>query len=103
MEKILISSCLMGIPVRYDGKSVPVESQILERWKSEGRLVAVCPEVLGGLPVPRPSVEIIGIGGGQAVWDGKTSVQRKDGFDDTQSFLLGAQSALEIAKKLNIK
>jgi len=53
-SKILISACLLGQPVRYDGQSKDIENTILELWKSEGLLVPVCPEVSGGLPVPRP-------------------------------------------------
>ncbi|WP_406741240.1 2-thiouracil desulfurase family protein, partial [Bordetella pertussis] len=28
------------------------------RWQAERRVVAVCPEVAGGLPTPRPPAEI---------------------------------------------
>ena len=50
---ILISACLLGAPCRYDGtgKLEPA----LERLRAQGHtLVPVCPEVLGGLPTPRP-------------------------------------------------
>ncbi|MEV4252932.1 DUF523 domain-containing protein [Spirillospora sp. NPDC049652] len=58
MERILVSSCLLGRPVRYDGAAKPVTDDLFERWRAEGRLVAVCPEIAGGLPVPRPAAEI---------------------------------------------
>lgn len=38
--------------------------------------VLICPEVLGGLPTPRPSAEIIG-GNGDDVLDGKAKVITK--------------------------
>ena len=48
----------------------------------------VCPEVLGGLPTPRPCSEIK---------DGK--VVNAENADVTPQFELGAQRALEIAEK----
>lgn len=102
-EKILISSCLLGKPVRYDGKSVPLEHSLIETWKSEGRLIPVCPEVLGGLPVPRPSAEIMGASTGDDVLAGKAEIKTVSGNDVTSYFLSGAKSALESAKSWNIK
>ena len=58
--KILISACLLGQPVRFDGQSKLVKNSTLVLWNNEGRLVPVCPEVSGGLPVPRPAAEIQG-------------------------------------------
>ncbi|MFC4913390.1 DUF523 domain-containing protein [Actinomadura gamaensis] len=60
MERILVSSCLLGRPVRYDGAAKPVADALFDRWRAEGRLVAVCPEIAGGLPVPRPPAELTG-------------------------------------------
>ena len=52
MQKILVSRCLLGHRVRYDGGSHgPFD--LLERWQAQGRVVALCPEVAGGLPTPR--------------------------------------------------
>lgn len=48
----------MGRPVRYDATAKPVTDDPFERWRAEGRLVSVCPEVSGGLPVPRPPAEL---------------------------------------------
>ena len=58
MEKILISSCLLGHPVRYDGTGKTETHSLISQWSSEDRLVPICPEVCGGLPVPRPPAEI---------------------------------------------
>ncbi|OBX37041.1 hypothetical protein A8U91_01389 [Halomonas elongata] len=52
MEKLLISACLLGQPVRYDGRAKTQQSDILARWREEGRLVTVCPEVQAGLATP---------------------------------------------------
>ncbi|MEL0642446.1 DUF523 domain-containing protein [Pseudoalteromonas aliena] len=58
MEKILISSCLLGLPVRYDGKSQAILHPQINLWRNENRFVMFCPEVAGGLATPRPSAEI---------------------------------------------
>ena len=57
-ERVLVSACLLGEPVRFDGGSAALDHPLLRRLHAEGRLVAVCPEVAGGLPVPRPPAEI---------------------------------------------
>ena len=60
---LLVSACLVGEPVRYDGLSKANNDSRIERWSREGRLVPICPEVLGGLPVPRLPAEIEGADG----------------------------------------
>ncbi|WP_143218550.1 DUF523 domain-containing protein, partial [Achromobacter xylosoxidans] len=52
MQYVLVSSCLLGNPVRYDGRGAPHDNAVLTRWRDEGRVVAVCPEMAGGMPVP---------------------------------------------------
>ncbi|WP_282606691.1 DUF523 domain-containing protein [Pelagibius sp. Alg239-R121] len=99
MEKILVSACLLGKPVRYDGSDKTVASSILSQWQREGRVVGLCPEVEAGLPVPRPPAEIIGGRGGDAVHDGTAKILENTGKDVTQSFLAGAWKALETARK----
>ena len=96
MIKILISSCLLGEPVRYDGAGAGATSAWLERWRDEGRLVPFCPEVAGGLPVPRPPMEIRGRGGA-AVLRGAARVVAASGREETASFLAGARQALRTA------
>ena len=87
MKKILISECLYGErAVRYDGAEIPLTDPILLRWKAEGRLVPVCPELLGGLGVPR----------GESQRRGDRIVTR-DGADVTEAFAAGAEAALHIA------
>jgi len=103
MQKILISGCLIGQKVRYHGNDALCRSSILERWQQENRLVAICPEIAGGLPVPRASCEIVGEGGGLAVLAGKAKVMSHNGIDRTDAFLAGANKTLELAKNHNIK
>lgn len=91
--RILVSSCLLGEPVRYDGKSKPVSHQILQKWQSQDRIISFCPEVAGGLPIPRPAAEIS--------HDGK--VLTANSIDVTEAFDLGAQKALSLCLKNNVK
>lgn len=63
MQRVLVSACLLGQPERYDGGTVATEGGILARWQMEGRIVPMCPEMAGGLPVPRLPAEIHGEGG----------------------------------------
>jgi uncharacterized protein YbbK (DUF523 family) len=56
--------------------------------------VPICPEVAGGLSVPRPAAEIQG-DGGSAVLEGTARVVTSDGTDVTDAFLAGAGAGLE--------
>jgi uncharacterized protein YbbK (DUF523 family) len=96
--KILISACLMGHAVRYDGTGKPLSHPAIERWKSEGRLVSICPEMAGGMPVPRPPAEIENGASGDDVLQGRARVMEITGGDVTAEFIAGAQKALAFAK-----
>ncbi len=100
MKKILISACLLGDPVRYDGQSKPVDNPLIRQWQAQGRLIPFCPELEGGLPVPRPSAEILG-GNGDAVLEGRARIVTREG-DVTREFLAGAQAALSKVIKEDI-
>ncbi len=90
MQKILVSACLLGAPVRYNGTDKKTNHPVLQRWIDEGRVVPVCPEVLGGLGTPRPPAEIIHVGG-------LRRVTANTGRDVTSEFERGAAEALEQA------
>lgn len=92
-NKILVSRCLFGgDPVRYDGKSKAETDLLFDEWRREGILVPVCPEVDGGLPVPRPPAEIM--------QDGR--IVNAEGLDVTGEYSLGARIALETAIRENV-
>jgi len=91
MERVLVSSCLLGRPVRYDGRAKTSSSRILARWRAEGRLVPFCPELAGGLGVPRPPAEL---------QDGR--VVTVDGQNVTDAFTLGAELALAAARNAGV-
>lgn len=88
--KILISSCLVGENVKYDGGNNALHVKILEQWKQEGLLVPLCPEVLGGLSVPRSPCEVI---------EGTQTVICKSGEDVSAEFAKGAKESLRIAQE----
>ncbi|MFC5541365.1 MAG: DUF523 domain-containing protein [Bacilli bacterium] len=94
---ILVSSCLAGLKVRYNGTHCLDEK--VAKLIEEKKAVAVCPEVLGGLSTPREPAEIIG-GDGNDVLDGKAKVVTENGKDVTEHFLRGAYATLEVAKKV---
>ncbi|MEG0248678.1 MAG: DUF523 domain-containing protein [Pseudomonas sp.] len=100
-HKVLVSACLLGQPVRYDGRASG-HPDLLQRWQSEGRIVPLCPEVAGGLPTPRPPAEIPG-GQGSTVVDGLVPVVTVDGEDVSAQFLAGAQIALELVRRHGIR
>lgn len=97
MERILVSSCLLGSPVRYNGTAKPVRADLVDRWRAEGRLVPFCPEVSGGLPVPREPAEPTGPA--TSVLEGTASIRTASGKDVTPHFLQGAHLALETAQQ----
>jgi len=101
MVKVLVSACLLGERVRYDGAEVPCDSEILSSWKDDGLAVPFCPEVAGNLPVPRPPAEIIARTGTDVLEKG-TGVFNINGKDVTENFIKGAKKALEVARKMNI-
>lgn len=97
MDKILISACLMGRPVRYDGKGKPLHHPAISRWQGEGRLVIFCPEQAGGMPTPRPPAEIENGGTGDDVLQGRARVLEVTGGDVTAEFIDGGRKAVDIA------
>lgn len=94
-EKILISSCLLGEFVKYDGTNNKLSLELLEKLKLKYDLYPVCPEVEGGLAIPRVPCEI--------VTTKPLKIINKNGIDKTYEFLKGARKAQEICKKYKIK
>lgn len=99
MNKILVSACLMGHAVRYDGQSKPLAHPAIARWIEEGRLVTICPEMSAGMPVPRPPAEIEGGATGEDVLAGRARVAEITGGDVTEEFEQAAENALALATK----
>ncbi|WP_343727271.1 DUF523 domain-containing protein [Burkholderia seminalis] len=96
--KILVSLCVIGHPVRYNGSAKTAAHEALAGWQREGRLVPVCPELAGGLGVPRPPAEIAEGGSGQQVLSGTARIVDVNGADVTAPFVSGARTALALAQ-----
>lgn len=97
LPNILVSACLLGRPVRYDGAARTLEDALVDRWIAQGRVVSVCPEVMAGLPTPRPPAEIAEGQGGSAVTGGTGRIVEAGGKDVTATYLAGARIALDQA------
>jgi uncharacterized protein YbbK (DUF523 family) len=95
---ILVSSCLAGLEVRYNGTHC-LNKEILQMF-DENKAVTVCPELLGGFLTPREPAEIIG-GDGFDVLDGKARVIEKSGRDVTELYIKGAYATLSKAQDLD--
>ncbi|EGU58885.1 hypothetical protein VINI7043_08155 [Vibrio nigripulchritudo ATCC 27043] len=102
MEKVLISSCLVGNKVRYNASCLSVPESDLDWLHSNLELVVFCPELSAGMPIPRAPAEIIQ-GKGNDVILGAASVVGDDGIDVTNQFIEGAQNTLEMCKEHQIK
>ena len=92
----IASACLVGIKCRYDGEAR--EDENIRKLYAQGRVKAVCPELLAKLKSPRCPSEIVD-GDGDDVLAGRVKVMAQDGGDITKEFLSGAEKTLEIAKK----
>lgn len=95
---IVISACLVGEKVRYDGNHKL--DLFYKNLIDEKKAISICPEILGGLQVPREPAEIIG-GDGYDVWNDQAKVMTVAGRDVTIQFKEGAKRALSIIKDLN--
>lgn len=94
---IIVSSCLAGMKVRYNGTDC-LEQGIRQLLDSR-QAVAVCPELLGGFSTPREPAEIIG-GSGRDVLEGQARVVDRAGNDVTAMYIEGAYAALEQTRSL---
>src|SRR5262249_27857403 len=90
--RVLVSACLLGAEVRHHGGAATIDHPILRRWREEGRIVGVCPEMAGGFPSPRAPAEIRGC-----------RVVTVDGRDVTPAFETGAAVAVRMARELGIR
>jgi uncharacterized protein YbbK (DUF523 family) len=97
---ILVSSCLAGLEVRYNGTH-SLDNKI-RKLIEENKATTVCPELLGGFSTPREPAEIIG-GNGEDVLDRKAKVVEKSGRDVTEMYIKGAYATLNKAKEIGAK
>jgi uncharacterized protein YbbK (DUF523 family) len=102
MNKILVSACLLGDPVRYDGRAKGLDNQLLDSLLRQHRVIRFCPEVAGGLPVPRDAAEIEN-SDGSAVIEQRARVITHAGEDVSDHFVSGAKQALALCQQHHIR
>ncbi|WNP36752.1 DUF523 domain-containing protein [Enterobacter kobei] len=98
MNRILISACLMGFKVRYNGSEKASLMAHLVRWQKERRLVIHCPELAAGLPTPRSPAEIV-FADGKDVMRKQARIIENTGSDVTAHYQLAAWLALRTAQE----
>jgi uncharacterized protein YbbK (DUF523 family) len=84
-EVVVVSACLVGEKVRYDGKDKLAALPI----RDDQEVLPLCPEILAGMGCPRPSVQFTG--GGRIV--------DQQGVDRTEAMHAGARRAAELAER----
>ncbi len=95
MKLYMASACLVGAACRYNGEAKTDET--IRAMLARGEVVPFCPELLGGMDIPRPAMELSG-GDGGAVLDGTARVlARNGGVDCTAAMQDGARRSLAIA------
>lgn len=88
--KIAVSACLLGENCKYNGGN-NYNEKVMEFVKGH-EVIGICPELLGGLPVPREPAEIV---------DG--IVRTKDGASVNEEFRHGAEAAMNIIEENDIE
>jgi uncharacterized protein YbbK (DUF523 family) len=83
---LLVSACLLGVACNHVGAANTSDAVVALR--ESHRVIAVCPESVGGLPTPRPRAE--------RQSDGR--VRTEDGTDVTEWYERGARHSVELAR-----
>jgi uncharacterized protein YbbK (DUF523 family) len=89
-EKILVSACLLGTNCKYNGGN-NYREEVME-FLRDYEIIPICPEIMGGLPTPRPASEIK-----------ENKVININNEDVTINFKKGAEETLKLAKLLGVK
>lgn len=87
---LVVSECLIGGNCKYNGGNNYHKTLI--HYIKNIDVIPICPEVLGGLPVPRVPCEVVG-----------GRVKSRDGLDVTKEFLDGAEKSLSLCKKYGVR
>ena len=88
MERLMVSACLLGFDCKYSGGNNRLPEDKLSALRAKYRLIPVCPETAGGLPIPREPSERRG--------DRVVSISGKD---VTGQFKKGGETALGLARR----
>ncbi len=87
--KVGISACLLGRECTYKGSSNKIEH--ICKLAKDIEFIEICPEVMGGLPIPRSPSEITSLN--------PLAVISKKGDDVTKEYVEGARISLERLKQ----
>lgn len=98
-QRYFISACLLGQKVRYDGQDCLVKSLFDHLIPSQ--YVSLCPEVSGGLAIPRAAAEIYR-GSALQVFKQQAQVIDQEHNDLSAAFIKGAYQALKIAQDFKV-
>lgn len=93
-KKILVSGCLLGMKINYEGKAHPVDE--LRQLFLQAQAIPICPEALANMPIPRDRAEIVMVEGERKVYNEKAE-------DLTETYALGAQRTLDTARTSGAK
>ncbi len=89
-EKVLVSACLLGVNCKYNGNN-NYRAELKAKLQDK-EIILACPEVMGGLSIPRKPAEIV-----------HDKVVTIEGDDVTTKFCQGAKETLDLCQKLGIK
>jgi len=93
-DKILISRCFLGDNVRYNSVVLTHVHPLIRLWQQQKRFISICPEISGGLSVPREPAEI---------QQSTKEVITQSGINVSAQFKFGAQQALTLCQQHNIR
>ena len=104
----LISMCLCGVPCRYHGKTHKMghrlfKEKLVQKLKGEYELIPICPEQLGGLPVPRCPCAVTWEGDKPIVTNRNTGAILEHGVNLTEAYQAGATWAVWMADVFGAK
>jgi uncharacterized protein YbbK (DUF523 family) len=99
-KAILVSACLTGSNSTFRGTN-NLNDKVVSLARS-ARILALCPEVFGGLGVPRENIELVG-GDGNDVLDGKARAITASGADVTSALIEGSKKVLQAARNSGVK
>ena len=81
--KIFVSACLIGKNCKYNGGNN--YSEAVKKYVEGHEVISMCPEVEGGLPIPRTPAEIV-----------NGVVTNRDGVSVDKEFRAGAEKILDV-------
>lgn len=87
---IAVSACLVGKNTKYNGQNN--YNQAVIDYLKDKEYIIFCPEVLGGLPIPRLPSE-----------RQKDKVINSNNIDVTNNFIIGAKKALDIIRNNHVE